>query len=301
MIRILENRVAGSVFHVDSTGESMKRVFVVQGLPSTADILARAVIAQDGVSGYAMPQVGQEHELITGQYVTSIDSEPFLNSTTKAIVTATYGWWVTTGPNSIIVRINSSSCNIPMNFDPVNGKPFYVKWTDPQAAADIANQAGSSLGGQPSDASATATGISLVTINAFIDETVVEMTRVETKSPLAIIPLYKNRTNKTAWQGQPPNTWLMREITAESIGQNRYNVTYAASMRPPIGWTQLYFFVEHYSGKVPEAVLTQGLKLSDFQNALTGPVTINGNKDSGVFVYNPLQAEFNALKLPNVY
>lgn len=293
MIRILENRVLGSVFHVDNNGISMKRVFVVQGLEPKSDILARAVVAYDEVTGFGMPQVGQQHELITGQYVASIDAEPFLNSTTKAIVTCNYSWWVISGPNSIQVRINSSSCNVPLNFDPASGKPFYVKWRDPAAA----QQAAVALGG---GGGVTAAGISLVTINAFIDETVVEMTRVEMKSPLAMIPQFKNRTNSTAWLGQPPNTWLMREITAESIGAKQYSVTYAASMRPPVGWAQLYFYVDPYSGKVPEAVLTQGLKLTDFANKPTGQLTLNNNKDSGVFVYNPLRADFNALKLPKI-
>jgi hypothetical protein len=84
--------------------------------------------------------------------------------------------------------------------------------------------------------------------------TILEITRMENRSPLAMSEKFRRTVNASPWQGGDARTWLCRRIDgASQASLSQYEVRYQFEYDPD-GWERLEYFVDRYTGKVPDDV-----------------------------------------------
>jgi hypothetical protein len=114
--------------------------------------------------------------------------------------------------------------------------------------------------------------------------TVLEITRQEYRSPLRLSETFRRRVNSSSWQGGDAKTWLCRGIDGVSqSGLARYEVKYTFEYDPDT-WTRTEYYVDRYTGKVPD------------------DVKVSKNNDKGIATILPYGVkDFSQLGLPNAY
>jgi hypothetical protein len=263
MIAITEDLVLGAAFTIDKAGGVMLRVFEVGGLVPGVDTLAQAAAAQDGTSGFRMPQYGQPHPAVVGLYVNHVEAVPISNSRTSARVKVRYATpEAQSVPNAIGVRITGSSRAKLISKDPKDGSQLMVKYTD--ASGNVLQE--------------------FLQVPALAPNTILEFTRQEILSPLKKSQQFRRTVNSGAWQGGDVKTWLCRAIDATSLSNlSRYEVKYVFEYDPD-GWQRTEYFRDPYTGKIPD------------------DVTASTNNDQGIAKLLPYAAtDFSQLGLPNVF
>ena len=180
----------------------------------------------------ASARYGQAHPAVPGLFAIRIDAEPISGSRTAARVTVHYGTPAQAPiPGSAQVRIGGSSGHKLMTQLP-DGSLIVVKYTDP-------------------DGNALQDHVQIPILSA---NTVLEITRQESASPLKLSEQFRRTVNASPWQGGDVKTWLCRGIDASSQGSlSRYEVRYTFEYDPD-GWERLEYFVDRYTGKVPDDV-----------------------------------------------
>ncbi|HWE93892.1 MAG TPA: hypothetical protein VG269_08020 [Tepidisphaeraceae bacterium] len=262
MLKITEDLVLGARFRYTKSGGSLLRLFDVAGLTPGKDTLAAAASAVDASSGARIPRYGEPHPVVSGLYAIDIDAEPARGSRTAARVKVLYGSpELASVPGAVKITIVSATGRKLVNRLP-DGSLIVVKYTDP---------AGNALQ-------------DFLQIPVLSPNMVLEFTRQESASPLKLSAKYRRTVNASPWQGGEAKTWLCRSIDAASQGGlTRYEVRYAFEYDPD-GWERYEYFVDRYTGKVPD------------------DVAISANNDKGVAKILPYgKADFSQLRLPNAY
>lgn len=263
MIAITEDLVLGAQFIIDKAGGVMLRVFEVSGLTPGIDTLAQAAAAQDGTSGFRMPQYGQPHPAVAGLFVNHVEAAPISNSRTSARVKVRYATpEAQSVPNAIGVSITGSSRAKLISFDPKDGSQLMVKYTD--ASGNVLQD--------------------FLQVPALAPNTIVEFTRQEILSPLKKSQQFRRTVNASAWQGGDVKTWLCRAIDAKSLSNlSRYEVKYVFEYDPD-GWQRTEYYRDPYTRKIPD------------------DVAVSTNNDQGIARLLPYaMTDFSQLGLPNVF
>lgn len=261
-MHITEDLVLGAKFRYTRSGGTLIRLFDVSGLVPGNDTLAQAAVAVDSTTGARIPRYGDAHPAVYGLYVIAIEAEPIVNSQTAARVSVTYGSpELGPVPNAVQIGISGSSCRKLVSTYP-DGSPILVKYTDPS-------------GNMLQDR---------LLIPVLSPNTILQFTRMETSSPLRLSAKYRRAVNSTPWQGGDAKTWLCRAIDAKSQANlSRYQVRYVFEYDPD-GWTRLEFFVDRFSGKIPD------------------DVKVSANNDQGIAKVLPYATrDFASLGLPNAF
>ncbi len=232
MVQITEDLVLGAKFLYTRQGGLLIRVFDVSGLLPGKDTLAQAATAADGTSGARIPRYGDAHPAVYGLYVIALEAEPIQNSRTAARVTVRYGSpELGPVPNAVQITVTGSTARKLTSLNP-DGTPMLVKYTDP---------AGNVLQDR-------------LQVPVLSPNTVLQFTRLEPTSPLRLSTKFRRCVNATAWQGGAAKTWLCRSIDGKSQANlSRYEVRDVFEYDPD-GWTRLEYFVDRYSGKIPDDV-----------------------------------------------
>ena len=263
MVQVTEDLVLGARFTLDRSGGVLLRVFEVTGLTPGKDTLAQAAIAQDGNTGVRIPAYGQPHPAVPGLFVLQLEADPIKNSRTSATVKVRYASpEFGSVPNVVRIAIGGSTRQKLISKSPADGSLLLVKYTDPS---------GSTLQ-------------NFVQVPALSPNTILEFTRQEGRSPLRLSTRFRRTVNAGPWQGGDAKTWLCRAIDARSLGNlTRWEVRYAFEYDPD-GWDRIEYYVDPYTGKIPD------------------DVQISQNNDQGVAKILPYAVtDFSALGLPNAF
>jgi len=261
-LSITEDFVLGARFRYTSSGGTLFRIFTVGGLTPGKDALAQAALAVDGTTGSRIPRYGDPHPAVVGLYALEIDALPARNSRTVAQVRVRYATpEFGSVPGAVRIRINGSQGQKVYSRNP-DGSLIVVKYSDP---------AGNALQDH-------------IQVPVLSPNTILEFTRQEVISPLKLSTAFRRTVNSNVWQGGGPKTWLCRAIDGTSqAGLSRYEVRYVFEYDPD-GWERIEYFVDRYTGKIPDDV-----QLSD-------------NNDKGAVKILPYaQRDFSQLGLPNAY
>jgi hypothetical protein len=261
-MHITEDLVLGAKFSYTRHGGQLLRVFDVSGLTPGQDTLAQAAIAVDSASGARIPRYGDAHPAVYGLYVIALEADPILNSRTAARVAVKYGSpELGPVPNAVQIAITGSSARKLTSINP-DGTPMVVKYTDPS---------GNVLQDR-------------LQIPVLSPNTILQFTRLEPASPLRLSTKFRRTVNSTSWQGGAAKTWLCRAIDGVSQANlTRYEVKYVFEYDPD-GWSRQEYFVDRYSGKIPD------------------DVKVSQNNDKGVATILPyLTRDFAQLGLPNAF
>jgi hypothetical protein len=261
-MRITEDLILGAHFRYTIQGAVLLRVFDVSGLSPGKDTLAQAAGAFDGATGARIPAYGEAHPAVSGLYAVQIDAQPIKGSNSAARVIVRYGTpELSSIPGAVSIRISGSQNRKLLARNP-DGSLIVVKYTDPS---------GNALQDR-------------VQIPILSPNTVLEFTRLETKSPLTLSAQFRRSVNSNTWQTGAPKTWLCRAVDGRSLGAlARYEVRYLFEYDPD-GWERIEYFVDRYTGKIPDDV-----QFSD-------------KNDKGIARILPYaQRDFSRLGLPNAY
>jgi hypothetical protein len=261
-MHITEDLVLGAKFRYTRQGGTLVRMFDVSGLTPGKDTLAQAAVAADSSTGLRIPRYGDSHPAVYGLYVISIETDPIQNSRTAARVTVVYGSpELGPVPNAVQIIISGSSARKLTSINP-DGSPMIVKYTDPS---------GNVLQDR-------------LQIPVLSPNTILQFIRLEPSSPLRLSATFRRTVNSTSWQGGNAKTWLCRAIDARSQANlARYAVRYVFEYDPD-GWTRLEYYVDRYTGKIPDDVQT------------------SNNNDKGIAKILPYAtADFSQLGLPNAF
>jgi hypothetical protein len=261
-MHITEDLVLGAKFSYTRQGGTLLRVFDVSGLTPGRDTLAQAAVATDSTSGARIPRYGDAHPAVYGLYVIALDAEPIQNSRTTARVTVKYGSpELGPVPNAVQIAITGSNARKLTSVNP-DGSPMLVKYTDPD---------GNVLQDR-------------LQVPVLSPNTILQFTRLEPASPLRLSTKFRRTVNSSSWQGGDAKTWLCRAIDGRSQANlSRYEVRYIFEYDPD-GWSRLEYFVDRYSGKIPD------------------DVKVSPNNDKGVATILPyLTRDFAQLGLPNAF
>ncbi|HET6251037.1 MAG TPA: hypothetical protein VFE47_25340 [Tepidisphaeraceae bacterium] len=229
---ITEDLILGASYSYTKTGPTLVRMFDVGGLTPGKDTLAQAAMAVDPASNARIPRYGQAHPAVPGLFAIKIDAEPISGSATAARVKVQYGTPADAPvPGSVQVRIGGSSGHKLMTQLP-DGSLIVLQYTDP-------------------DGNALQDHVQIPILAA---NTVLEITRQESASPLRLSETFRRTVNASPWQGGEAKTWLCRGIDAVSQGGlSRYEVRYTFEYDPD-GWERVEYFMDRYTGKVPDDV-----------------------------------------------
>ncbi|HWE02449.1 MAG TPA: hypothetical protein VG326_08555 [Tepidisphaeraceae bacterium] len=261
-MHITEDLVLGASFKLTSVGPSLVRIFDVAGLTPGTDTLAQAAIAVDPVSNVRIPRYGDPHPAVANLYAIEIDAAPITGSRTAAHVTVKYATPSQASvPGAVQIRIGSSSGHKLITQTP-DGTLITVKYTDPSGNVLQNN----------------------LQIPILSPNTILEITRQESASPLKLSQSFRRSVNSSSWQGGDAKTWLCRGIDGVSQGGlSRYEVRYTFEYDPDT-WTRLEYYVDRYTGKVPD------------------DVKVSQNNDKGIATILPYSTkDFSQLGLPNAF
>ena len=263
MIQITEDLVLGARFTLNHTGATLLRLFEVTGLFPGRDTLAQAAAATDGATGSRIPLYGDPHPTVPGLFVTEIDAEPIKNSRTGAHVKVKYAApEASSVPNVVRISIGGSNRSKLISRNPADGSPLMVKYTDP--AGNVLQE--------------------FLQVPVLGANTLLTFTRQENASPLRLSRRLRRTVNASPWQGGDAKTWLCRAIDATSLGNlTRYEVKYIFEYDPD-GWQRLEYYVDPYTGKIPDDAQT------------------STNNDKGIATILPYALnDFSQLGLPNAF
>ena len=114
--------------------------------------------------------------------------------------------------------------------------------------------------------------------------TILQFIRLEPTSPLRLSENFRRTVNSTSWQGGDAKTWLCRAVDGRSQANlSRYEVRYVFEYDPD-GWTRTEYYVDRYTGKIPD------------------DVQASSNNDKGIAKILPYATvDFSQLGLPNAY
>jgi hypothetical protein len=263
MIQITEDLVLGARFTLNHAGGSLLRLFEVTGLAPGRDTLAQAAAAMDGATGARIPNYGDPHPAVAGLFVAEIDAEPIEKSRTGARVKVRYATpEASSVPNVVRIAIGGANRSKLVSRNPADGSPLLVKYTD--AAGNTLQE--------------------FLQVPVLGANTLLTFTRQEIASPLRLSRRFRRTVNASPWQGGDAKTWLCRAIDGSSLGNlSRYEVKYVFECDPD-GWERLEYYVDPYTGKIPD----------DVQQS--------PNNDQGIAKLLPYaMADFNQLGLPNAF
>jgi hypothetical protein len=261
-LRITEDLVLGASYTFTKSGPSLLRIFDVAGLTPGKQTLAQAAVAVDSVANTRIPRYGEPHPAVPGLYAIEIGAVPLNGSRTVARVTVHYGTPAqATVPGAARIRIGGANGHKLMAQMP-DGSLAVVKYTD-------------------ADGNTLADHLQIPVLSP---NTVLEITRMETRSPLTMSEKFRRTVNASPWQGGDAKSWLCRGIDGASQGSlSQYEVRYQFEYDPD-GWERLEYFVDRYTGKVPD------------------DVKVSSSNDHGVAKILPYATrEFAELGLPNAY
>jgi hypothetical protein len=261
-LHITEDLVLGASYKFTRTGPTLVRLFDVAGLTPGKQTLAQAASAVDAVSNARIPRYGEPHPAVPNLFAIEIEAEPISGSRTAARVKVIYGTPEQAAvPGAVKIRIGEAGGHKLMTQLP-DGSLAVVKYTDP-------------------DGNTLEEHLQIPVPSA---NTVLEITRLEPGSPLKLSEKFRRTVNASPWQGGEAKTWLCRGIDGMSQGSlARYEVRYVFEYDPD-GWERLEYFVDRYTGKVPD------------------DVAISPGNDRGVARILPYALrEFSQLGLPNAF
>ena len=261
-MHITEDLILGARYRYTKHGPTLLRVFDVSGLVPGRDTLAQASGAVDSAGGAHVPRYGEPHPSVANLYAIEVDVQPAHAASTAARVVVRYGSpEFAAVPGAVRVRITGSSGHKLVSRLP-SGDLITVKYTDP---------AGNVLQDH-------------LQIPVLSPNTVLEFTRQENASPLRLSSRFRRTVNASPWQGGDARTWLCRAVDGTSVaGLARYEVRYVFEYDPD-GWERLEYFVDRFTGKVPD------------------DVKISPNNDKGVAKILPYAVmDYGQLGLPNAY
>lgn len=261
-LRITEDLVLGASYKYTKTGPTLVRLFDVAGLTPGKQTLAQAAAAVDAVSNARIPRYGDPHPAVPNLYAIEIEAEPISGAPTAARIKVNYGTPEQAAvPGAVRIRIGGAGGHKLLTQLP-DGSLAVVKYTDPDG-----NELQEHL------------QIPVLSCN-----TLLEITRLEPASPLRLSENYRRTVNASPWQGGDAKTWLCRGIDGISQGGlSRYEVRYTFEYDPD-GWERLEYFVDRYTGKVPD------------------DVEISSGNDQGIATILPYgMRDFSQLGLPNAY
>ncbi len=262
MMQITEDLLLGAKFTYTRAGGSLLRVFDVSGLTPGKDTLVQAATATDAGTGAHVPRYGESHPAVYGLFVNAIEAVPLENARTAARVVVRYGSpELGPAPDAVQIIISGTNQRKLVSTLP-DGSPIIVKYTDPS---------GNVLQDR-------------LQIPVLSPNTTLQFVRLEPRSPLGRSARFRRTVNSTAWQGGAAKTWLCRAVDARSQNNgSRFAVRYVFEYDPD-GWEQLEYFVDRYTGKVPD----------DIQPS--------PNNDKGIAKFLPyLRKDFSQLGLPNAF
>lgn len=134
-VTIKEYRVKGAGSDVDGNGLKMIRPYIVEGLNPTTDPLLSSLYAVDSSTGFRIPQYGQFHPQAANITVMGVHADPYMNSTTSAVVTVTWGSPQrsnASGDSTLTkISIRGSVQNSRTRFD-YAGKPMILYYQPPR-------------------------------------------------------------------------------------------------------------------------------------------------------------------------
>jgi len=261
-LRITEDLVLGASYTFTQAGPSLTRIFDVAGLTPGHQTLAQAAAAVDPIANTRIPRYGEPHPAVPGLYAIEIGAVPLNGSATAARVTVQYGTPAQAVlPGAVRIRIGGVDGQKLMTQLP-DGTLAVVKYTD----AD---------GNKLQDH---------LQIPVLSPNTLLEITRMENRSPLTLSEKFRRTVNASPWQGGDARTWLCRGIDAASQGSgSQFEVHYLFEYDPD-GWSRFEYYVDRYTGKVPD------------------DARISSSNDQGVTKILPYaMREFSELGLPNAY
>lgn len=260
MIHITEDLVLGAKYKFDKTGASLLRMFDVGGLSTGVDTLAQAAAAVDAAANVRIPRYGEPHPTAANLFAVEIDAAPIGGSSTAARVTVRYGSpSVAPVAGAVRIRIGGASGHKLITQLP-DGSLISVSYTD--LAGNVLKEN--------------------LQISVLSPNTVLEITRLESASPLKGSARYRRTVNASPWQGGAAKTWLCRGVDGVSQGSlTRYEVKYTFEYDPD-GWQRLEYYVDRYTGKIPD------------------DVKVSPNNDKGIATILPYAVrDFSALRLPS--
>ena len=261
-IHITEDLVLGASYKLDKSGMTLVRIFDVGGLIPRQDTLAQAAAANDVVSNVRIPRYGDPHPMVPNLYAIEIQATPINGSPTAARVTLSYGTPAQASvQGAVSIKVSGSGGHKTVTQTP-DGELISVQYTDPNGNV-LENHL----------------EIPILAVN-----TVLEVTRMETRSPLSASMQFRRTVNSSPWQGGDAKTWLCRGIDGASQGSlSRFEVRYTFEYDPD-GWSRYEYFVDRYTGKIPD------------------DVQVSSGNDQGVAEILPYASvDFSQLGLPNAY
>ncbi len=202
------------------------------------------------------------HPAVPNLYAIEIEAEPVNGSPTAARVSVRYGTPAQAAvPGAVRIRIGGSSGHKLVTQLP-DGSLIVVKYTD--AAGNVLQQH--------------------LQVPMLFPNTVLEITRLEKSSPLKLSQAFRRTVNASPWQGGDAKKWLCRGVDGTSVGGLlQYEVRYLFEYDPD-GWERMEYFVDRYTGKIPD------------------DVKITSDNSAGVARILPYAArEFAELRLPNAF
>jgi len=237
-------------------------VFDVGGLTPGRDTLASAASAVDPASNVRIPRYGEPHPSEPNLYAVDIAAAPVNGSRTAARVTVQYATSaVAAVPGAVRIRIGGASGHKMIARLP-DGTLASVKYTDP--SGNVLQE--------------------YLQVPILTPNTLLEITRQESASPLSLSTAFRRTVNASPWQGGDAQTWLCRGIDGASQGSlSIYEVRYTFEYDPD-GWTRLEYFVDRYTGKVPD------------------DVAVSSDNSQGIATILPYATkDFSQLRLPNAF
>lgn len=261
-MRITEDLLLGAKYSLTHSGATLVRLFDVSGLTPGQQTLAQAAAAVDSVTNTRIPRYGDPHPAVPGLFAIEIDATPLDGSRTAARVSVKYGT-PTQAPlaGAVQVRIGSANGHKLLTQLPDGSFPT-VSYTDGN---------GNTLQQRFQ--------IPVLTAGATL-----EIVRMEPQSPLKLAQKFGRTVNSSPWQNGAAHAWLCKSINGVSKGTPlQFEVSYLFEYDAD-GWERLEYFVDRYTGKIPD------------------DVAVSQNNDKGIArILAYRSADFSQLKLPAVY
>lgn len=260
-VTIQEDLVKGAEGRVTQTGKERDRIFYLEGLTPGSGIWAQSeleLFSQKGVAyGSAHPEALDSDLVVIG-----MRGLPFAGSKTQTKYVATYGRPSNSG-FAITPRISFSA-------------------TARQTVTSF-NADGTKITVQYSTATTDQQQIGRVT--AFKPFGILIIERIEQEMPSVALQMIST-TNADTFQGQPPDTWMMRNIDFTEAGfTTGYRVRYAIEYSAEKDFTPVAAF-RNIFGDVPEDI-------DDIDDAALGNGWTRARPSAS--------SDFGALNLPVVF
>ena len=306
MPTITPDVVYNSEVDIGPTGGFFRRVFSVEGMPVTPDVLFQAIaLVKNG--GYSA-NIGDVHPQQAGLFAARYGGKPQGTQESPSrnnmyVFVTYYTPDVAATSNYTMIEVGGSNAQEIISVwqsGPIRGQPMVVGYQPPQVLTSPGMTQGETqpLANLPYPitpddiAKGRNNGQFFDTIQIPVESPnrIIRFTRREPQCP--VYAQYHRRINSTPFLGFPAGTVLCRNIEGKNIvgggivAPSEYIVVYTFEYNPqPYGWLHFEFFIDHNTGK-PEAGVD---------------VLGNHGKNNGYTIVQPYDsADFNGLKLPNL-